>query len=383
MRSNDLVGVKYVMKPHLKYLARQSLPGLFVVLTTIQANAADLYVAPDGRDRNPGTVDLPFKTIGKAATVATPGTTVRVAPGIYREILETSASGTPTARIRYVSSVKWGAKVRTEGPDDHWSWKNYGDYVDIEGFDVSNNGSGGIDNYGSHVRIVRNYVHDIPAAGCPGDGGAGIEAAEYTAVDTSIEGNLVHDIGEFPNPCARVHGIYHTHEGGEIVNNIVFRTSGWGIHLWHAPFDLKIANNLVFNNANGGIVVGAGDSPYNDDPSKPADYIVVVNNIVYDNRSVGIEESGVTGLNNLYLNNLVFGNEQDWGLNNDLTHSGTVTDAPGFVHYDADGKGDYRLTPGSPAIDRGKRMGAPMVDYDGVPRPQGRGVDIGPFEFLP
>jgi hypothetical protein len=371
------------MKRHLKNLARQSLPGLFVVLTAIQVDAADLYVGPDGRDSNPGTIDRPFKTITRAATAATPGTTVWVAPGIYREIVETSASGTPTARIRYVSSTTWGAKIRTKGPDDHWSWANYGNYVDIEGFDVSNDGRGGIANLGSHVRIVRNYVHDIPAAGCPGNGGAGVEAAEYTAVDTSFEGNLIHDVGGFPEPCPRVHGIYHAHEGGRIVNNIVFRTSGWGIHLWHAPFDLMIANNLVFNNANGGIVVGAGDSPYYDDPSKPADHIVVVNNIVYDNRSVGIEESGVTGLNNLYLNNLVFGNEQDWGLNNDLTHSGTVTAPPDFVQYDPNGKGNYRLTAESPAIDRGRGIEAPMVDYDGVPRPQGQGIDIGPFEFLP
>jgi hypothetical protein len=102
-----------------------------------------------------------------------------------------------------------------------------------------------------------------------------------------------------------------------------------------------------------------------------------------DNRSVGIEESDMTGLNNLYLNNLVFGNEQDWELNNDLTPFGTVAAPPGFVHYDPDGKGNYRLTAESPAIDRGRSIEAPMVDYDGIPRPQGQGIDIGPFEFLP
>jgi hypothetical protein len=91
----------------------------------------------------------------------------------------------------------------------------------------------------------------------------------------------------------------------------------------------------------------------------------------------------MTGLNNVYLNNLVFGNEQDWGLNNDLTPFGTVTAPPGFVRYDPDGKGNYRLTAESPAIDRGRWIEAPMVDYDGVARPQGQGIDIGPFEFLP
>jgi hypothetical protein len=370
-------------RARLTKAARGLLPGLLGLLIAAPAGAADLYVAPEGDDANPGTMAEPFKTIVKAAEVATPGTTVRVAPGIYPEILETSASGTAEARIRYVSSVPWQAKIRTNGPDDHWSWSNFGSYVDIEGFDVSGNGVGGIGNLGSHVEISGNHVHDIPALGCPGDGGAGIETGEYTAVNSSITGTLVHDIGEFPNPCARVHGIYHSHKGGRIVNNIVYRTAGWGIHLWHAPSHLTIANNLVFNNANGGIVVGAGDSPNYGDPSKPADEILVLNNIVYDNREVGIEESGMTGLNNIYANNLVFGNEQDWELNNDLSPSGTIAAPPGFVRYDPDGQGDYQLMAGSPAIDRGTPMDAPLVDYNLAPRPQGRGIDIGPFEFVP
>jgi hypothetical protein len=39
------------------------------------------------------------------------------------------------------------------------------------------------------------------------------------------------------------------------------------------------------------------------------------------------------------------------------------------------------LLPGSPAIDAGTSAGAPATDQRGVPRPQGRGVDIGAFEY--
>lgn len=370
--------VRYPLHP-----AWRSLPALLVMLVAAPAGAVDVYVAPRGQDGNPGTIDLPFETIGEAAEVAKPGTTIHVAPGVYPEIIETSASGTATARIRYLSEVTWGAKIRTRGSGTHETWDNTGSYVDIEGFDVTGNGAVGISNHGSHVRIVGNQVHHIPAPGCTDNGGAGISAAEYTAITTDILRNLVHDIGEFPNPCPRVHGIYHSHKGGRIADNIVFRASGWGIHFWHAASDLTIANNLVFNNAKGGIGGGAGDSPYFDDPNKPADHIRVINNIVYDNKGIGIEELGITGTNNLYTHNLVFANQQDWSLQNGLSHSGTVAAPPGFVRYDPDGDGDYHLTADSPAIDRGTRTGEAIVDYDRVPRPQGHGVDIGPFEFVP
>ena len=162
-----LINAPRAIRGRLTKAARRSLPGLLSLLIVAPAGAADLYVAPDGQDSDPGTLASPLKTIGKAAEMATPGTTIRVAPGIYPEILETSASGTAEARIRYVSSVPWQAKIRTQGPDDHWSWGNFGSYVDIEGFDVSGNGVGGIGNLGSNVDDLRQSRPRHPCAGLP------------------------------------------------------------------------------------------------------------------------------------------------------------------------------------------------------------------------
>jgi hypothetical protein len=45
--------------------------------------------------------------------------------------------------------------------------------------------------------------------------------------------------------------------------------------------------------------------------------------------------------------------------------------------------GNLRLGASSAAIDQGDKLGAvPSVDFDGVPRPQGAGIDIGAFERL-
>jgi hypothetical protein len=44
--------------------------------------------------------------------------------------------------------------------------------------------------------------------------------------------------------------------------------------------------------------------------------------------------------------------------------------------------GNYRLLPGSPAIDHGTDAGV-TADLDGLPRPLGTGYDMGAYEFQP
>ena len=60
---------------------------------------AQIYVAPNGDDNNPGTKDFPFGTFPKAISVVTPGDTIYARGGTY-DIISTitisfSQSGTP------------------------------------------------------------------------------------------------------------------------------------------------------------------------------------------------------------------------------------------------------------------------------------------------
>jgi hypothetical protein len=342
----------------------------------------DLFVTTTGSDSNPGSEALPFRTITRAASVAKPSTTIHVAPGTYFETVRTSTSGKPTGRIRYVSESKWGAKIIGSGTEAMWT--NRGAYTDIAGFDVSGSGRIGILNWASDTTISSNHVHDLTVSGgCTDNGGAGIQNAEYKGADNDVIGNVIHDVGR-PGACNGIHGIYHTNRRGHIFNNIVYRASAFGIHLWHAADNVVIANNTSFANGSngmgGGILIGSGDSP----GGVVLDNTKIINNIVFNNPRASIEDfcySGVkcVGPNNTVANNLVYGNGRGISLRAGST-SGTIAANPQFVNYQANGTGDYRLLSTSPAIGKGVSAAAPAVDIDNVARKLGPAIDIGPYE---
>ena len=355
-----------------------------VSVATATPSIYNTYVSTTGSDSNPGTLARPFKTITRAATLAKASTTIHVAAGTYRENVKTRVHGTSTARIRFVSDTKWGAKIIGSGTEGMWT--NNGNYTDIVGFDISGSGRLGILNYASYTLVSGNKIHNLTiSGGCTGSGGAGVVNANYSASNGDIIGNVVHDIG-IPGTCNGVQGIYSSNLGGKIYNNIVYRVSAFGIHLWHAASNVTIANNTVFANGaggmGGGIVVGTGDSP----GGVVLNNTKVINNIVYKNPGVSIKQycySGQTciGSTNVTANNLVFGNGSGISLKVG-TATGTITNDPQFVNYQANGTGDYRLKSTSPAINKGTASYAPpATDINNVARPRGGAFDIGAYEY--
>jgi hypothetical protein len=359
---------------------------LIATNATIAATAPsiyNLYVATTGSDSNPGSQAKPFKTIQRAANMAKPSTTVHVAAGTYHENVITKVHGTSTARIRYVSDTKWGAKLIGSGTQGMWT--NNANYTDIVGFDISGPGRLGVLNQGSYTLVQGNHVHNLTlSGGCTGSGGAGIMNAVYTASDGDIIGNVVHDIG-VPGKCNSVHGIYHANLRGHIYNNVVYRSSSWGIHLWHAANNVMIANNTSFANGGGsmggGIIEGVGDAP----GGKILTNTKIVNNIVYNNPANGILQycssgSSCIGSGNVVANNLVYGNGKAITMKVGSA-TGTVSADPKFVSYQSSGTlGNYRLQSTSPAVNKGIATSAPTTDIDGIARPRGGAFDIGAYE---
>lgn len=348
--------------------AMTSIPGL--------AHAANYYVSINGADSAAGTQTAPWRTIAKGLLMVRPGDTLNVGPGSYGETVTANVDGTATARIRYVSTTKWGAKLKE-------FVLNRTDYTDLVGFDLdwgnnttpTNAGScrGGIyDDGGQHNKILNNRITSSQCSGIDTTGSTA--AGSYIGVDTEVTGNVIHHTGT----STLTHGIYFAHPVGTIKNNIIYDVpGGYGIHLWHNPKDIVISSNLVFGGTvgSGAIVVGAGDFT-----GAKVDNVLVANNIFRNNR-ICQYENGSTGTNIRWRNNVCFANTSNTDRIQTGNSSGKLTSDPRHVNFQLNGTGDYHLAADSPAIDSGISEGAPTTDIAGATRPQGAGFDRGPYEF--
>jgi alpha-N-arabinofuranosidase len=92
------------------------------------ARAANFYIAVDGSDSNPGTAEMPFRTIQHAADLAQPGDVISVRAGVYHECVNPPRGGlSETQRIVYEAAP--GEKVVITGSEVVTNWTRAGAHV--------------------------------------------------------------------------------------------------------------------------------------------------------------------------------------------------------------------------------------------------------------
>ncbi len=202
----------------------------------------------------------------------------------------------------------------------------------------------------------------------------------------------------------------HTLDGVRVYGNSIYDNGQDGIRV-SVPANGSIANILIFNNTisrsgRSGIQI----ADFSDDRSGSIEGLSIINNTVTEN---GLEETDSWGDGGIYVNaetarnvtvrnNIVSDNRlfsiglweysaaEEVVIENNLIHgfrnARPYAETKGVDFVEGDPlfvdpvRGDYRLSPESPAVDAGAASGAPAEDFTGTPRPRGAAVDIGAFE---
>ncbi len=394
----------------------------------------EYYVSPGGSDSDSGSRTSPWGTVQYALDQVQPGDILTIMPGTYEEALTLNRSGSEGKHIKiqgqsFSNTVLDGGNVaRDLFFLDHAGYVeisnltfarapraglrlSYSNRVKVVNCVFANNGKWGIftdfsDNttienievYGSqeehgiyisnssdYAEIRNNIVHHNRASGIqinadPSMGGDGISSG------CIIENNLVYENGwdggaainlaSVRDSQIRNNMVYYNYAGGiagwddgqglnwgcknlEIIHNtIYFRPleGRWAISLKNGSTDATIRNNLLIGGAHGGFEFNTNSRVGID-----IDY-----NIYYRYNSNYVVSGEDVG-------NYTLGHWKSAGF--DLN---SWTDLPQnlFVNMNS---GDIHIKASASAVDRGSDQGL-TYDFEGDPRPNGAGPDIGADE---
>ncbi len=269
----------------MKKLLKKTLPLLlfFSLLLQVSASAAvsskytsysstrSYYVSTTGKDSASGTLCRPFRTIQKAASVASAGDTIYIRGGVYRERVTAKRSGTEGNVITYRNYP--GERVTLDGATVSLPYYYplfdlaSHSYITVQGLRIINSAGQGIgdvwsqyDNGNITIKDVETYrtsisgihfynAHDIVIDNCT------IDTANLTADQESLT-------------LAGVNGF-------EIKNSRVFNAQKEAIDVKDGSHNGRIVNNTVTNARK-----GSGLAIYVDGARKGASNIEISGNTV-------------------------------------------------------------------------------------------------------
>ncbi|MFN3404753.1 MAG: right-handed parallel beta-helix repeat-containing protein [Cytophagaceae bacterium] len=236
-----------------------------------------------------------------------------------------------------------------------------------------------------NVNIINNILEDI--------GWDAIQVGSVTAA-ANIQGNSIKRYG-VKHVAEQNNGIQIGEGTTAIVNaNLIAQGSGNGIIL------MGKGNNLIYNN----VIINAGkDGVFCDDRISTdtlAVFLIAHNNIINPGANGVTFMSDITSnycFNNIIVNPgnfLVYQNDKTWKKGEDafiLIEKGIVCrsfsniktlDIATIKFQDLE-KEDFRLTSASPCVDKGQVSEIIIsTDFLNKNRPQGKGPDIGAFEYF-
>ena len=390
---------------------------------SLSYSGKNYYVSPSGSDRNSGSIDSPWKDIEASVIKISPGDVLNLRGGEY----------VPGYRI-YIRKFHGGApglhKTIRSYPGEVAQLRKYGflvegNYIRIERLLFTDGASVGFDGTGSRI------------LDCTFRGPLSWSMIGVSGDETLVERNTLEMQGS--SMGTQGHGIYLSHGSGAVIRNNMISGSvaGYGIHVFDQrrgpdakSFFRRIRNTLVEGNTvtgsteRSGIIAVAYDGA-------AIDNLTIRNNVVYGNARYGIIV-GAQASNVFIYNNTLYGNggspiyldtNYSGGELSNVSIKNNILDLGGKtgIHHIAVTKSrdtftadtnlywpgparlsgisdphavvgdpqyvstvahDFRLRPGSAAIERGLKLPGIDVDREGVPRQRGTAIDMGAYELI-
>lgn len=349
---------------------------LLIAAFPLQVSAADYYVATNGSNTNPGTLQQPWRTIQKAANSVTPGSVVYVRGGVYRERVTVNVSGSAaqgyTTFRNYPNEqpVVDGTALAVPAFPNGLFLIASRQYITIQGFVLRNYKTAtltrvpaGIYVRGAshHIRIRNNKIHhiehngtvahDVDAHGIAvyGDNAAAaihdvliqgnelyalkLGSSESLVVNGNVDGfqiiaNKVHDNNNIGIDAIGFEGVSSDPATDQARNGLIAQNWVYNINSYGNPAygtdrsadgiyvdggrDIVIERNRVHHN-NIGIELAS------EHQGKSTRNVTVRNNFVYLNDVVGIAMGGYDRLrgrteNCVIVNNTLLRNDRlQWG----------------------------------------------------------------------
>ena len=440
----------------LRMLALFLFMGLFFELGNAALASEIFYVAPSGKDTNPGTFEKPWKTIQHAADTLQAGQTVFIREGIYHEAVVTSNGGnTNDGYIVFSAYQKEKPVIDGAGVND----ANNGfvinkSYIQLIGLEVCNWNEVGIwlENAG-YTKISDCMVHDVTYGIGFSDGTHHFELNRVVAhhfdlfgFDASPSGGADCHHGIF-NDCmaysgrdpdqnvdgfALGHGTQHdfefnhceaydVYDGFDISAQNTTLSRCLAHHCWNSGMKIwqdkvTIINCISYRNDSANVELDWDDKPgtvtlqnctlmgaatFNIWINNSADSLHMYNTILAGGENIGLafeqkSTANYRGDYNIFHNAnpdrvIAVGYEDEFTL--DQVRNGAWIRYSGqdrhsmvvaslsqlFVNTS---KNDFHLKSNSSAIDQGNSKGTPFLDFDENPRLNGKGPDIGAYEFI-
>ena len=293
------------------------------------------FVSPSGNDNNPGTIEKPWRTIGKAVSRVVAGETVYIRGGVYQESVVITRLGTSEKPIKVLAypgetPVIDGNNYTLPGSDWGVLLNVAGEYITVSGIEVRYSRGMGVVVTGQHNTIDKVKSHHHQQNGI-------LVTGDYNVVENSeVWSNCMSNVnGGSRNGWASGLSAARSPEHVVMRKNVVYGNWGEGLSVYEAN-EVILEDNIVHDNWSANVYIS------------DATNIVVQRNFVYASgvmsggSQVGImmgdERYSPASANIKVINNIVYGTNRNFywwqgtqggGMNNVLIAHNTFVNSVG------------------------------------------------------